>query len=253
MASTLLFVRVLLSCVFVFQTLYLAAAAPTVISDPGPDDCRISGLRSEKILADFTDHRSAHNPLGNLLPVGIYRDISWNGFTLGNSVLGTGSTNIFPIDAKAPYPITRFLVDELTQVTPGFTITFPNSPSRLFTLHSLNFHCLSLVVSTVPTSVLIECVVVFTPFVGGVRRTNFEAGFKPRTGSEIPGVITPKSPQAFVEFPETFCGVTGVEVSYKSGRTAGPVLGLGGSGVGVPQDIAMMAMDNVNYTLYYRT
>ncbi|KAF3913894.1 hypothetical protein ABW21_db0204563 [Orbilia brochopaga] len=249
MTSSSFLVRVLLLLSpLISQLLSLAAAAPTG-RDPKPNGCRISG-RFEKIFADFQDHPNKNNPLGTILPVGIYKGISWEGYVLGNSAVGTGGTDVFPIDAEAPYPVARYLIDELAKFPPKITITYDNSPSKLFTLHSLNFHCSTLTVIA-PVPILIDCVISFTPVVNGVRRPAFEATFEPVDGTQIPGVVTPKSPQAFTEFPDTFCGITDVEVSFKLGTTSGPLLGLGG-GLGVPTALASVPIDNVNYTLYYK-
>ncbi|EPS45328.1 hypothetical protein H072_711 [Dactylellina haptotyla CBS 200.50] len=204
--------------------------------------------RTEEVFADYNDVPGAVPLIGDLFPIKTYKGLKYKGFTLGNSPVGLEDLNLFSIEFDAPFPIARYLIDDLLKTPPSINSTYPGSDIHCFDLHELDFHCMT-TTTTIP-GILIQCTLVFTPYIGNKRLPPQVATFTPTPGSELPLIITPKSKQQHVKFGDQFKGITGMVITMESAvLTALAPVGLD---LGVPDALALMAMDNLKYKLYHQ-
>ncbi|KAF3212463.1 hypothetical protein TWF192_009639 [Orbilia oligospora] len=212
--------------------------------------------RSEKLFADFSDVPNIPVPItAGLLPLPNYKHLKYPSFNLGASPLGSpGLLDIFPINGSVPYAIARYLVADLLVTNPSFTASYEGSDIKKFNLHSLNYFCSTVNAGPAPTSVLIDCTLKFVAYYASkkgdgrmVKGGEVEVRFVPLPGGETPIINTRKSPMAFVDFGGEFDGAETVEIEYVKGRTIGLI-----GGVEVPEVLAYVGVDNLNYTVFYK-
>ncbi|KAF3918562.1 hypothetical protein AA313_de0200077 [Arthrobotrys entomopaga] len=207
-------------------------------------------LKYEAVVADYK-HVSGMPPIlgyfiGDLFPIKTYKGLKYSGFELGNSPLGSAPVDLFPIDLDAPLAVSRYLVDDILKTPPSVTSTYSGSNVHCFDLHELVFSCMT-TTTTIP-GVLVECTLVFTPYIDDKRLPPQVATFTPTPGSEIPVVSYGKSKQQLVTFGKQFKGITSMVITMESAVMT--ALAPAGLDMGTPSAVTMMGMDNLKYTLY---
>ncbi|KAK6525693.1 hypothetical protein TWF281_010744 [Arthrobotrys megalospora] len=214
----------------------LTFSAPTS-SNPG-------SLRTEEVVAEYDDVDGAPPLVGDLFPIDVYKGLKYSGFELGNSPVGIQDLNLFSIEFDAPFPVARYLVDDIKQTPPSITSSYPGSNVRYFDLHELAFHCIT-TTTTVP-GLLLKCTLEFTPYMGTKRLQPQIATFTPVPGSELPLVLNKKSKQQVVKFGSQFKKITAMDITVRS-----TVLTAVGINLGLPSAAMMIGTDNLKYKLCY--
>ncbi|EGX48401.1 hypothetical protein AOL_s00080g30 [Orbilia oligospora ATCC 24927] len=211
---------------------------------------------SEKFFADFSNVPNAPPPaISGFLPLPIYKHLKYPSFNLGATHLrGPGLLDLFPINASVPYAIARYLVADLLVTNPSFTAAYESSDIEKFNLHSLNYFCSTVNIGLVPNSLLIDCTLKFVSYYPSkngdgemVKGGEMEVRFVPLPGGETPIIMARKSPMAFVDFGGEFDGAETVEIEYVKGKTIGLI-----GGVEIPEALAYVGVDNLNYTVFYK-